>query len=175
MPSSSSEENTMIDGLKLTFAGKELRKRLDERVDSHMQAAERWHHEQERGPDDQTEDAPLLPEEMCAHEAQRHEWRAAVLEYVRDHIDPAETYHLDADDVEFGELLPPRPGGVEQQEYEERTAVGFNLERLVKEIGRLSSRLELAVERSRASVDAPLRSPRRRATGRSRQRTRHTS
>ena len=43
--------------------------------------------------------------------------------------------------LEFGELLPPKPGWIEQQEYEERTSIGFNLERLTKEMGYLPSAL----------------------------------
>jgi hypothetical protein len=35
-------------------------------------------------------------------------------------------------DLAFGELLPPKPGWLEQEEYEERTNVGFQLERLAK-------------------------------------------
>ena len=34
-------------------------------------------------PEEQTEDEPLLPEHICENEAERHEWRAAVLEFIR--------------------------------------------------------------------------------------------
>ena len=78
------------------------------------------------------------------HEEQRHVWRAEVLEFIRDHIDPQETYRLSADDLEFGELLPSKPGSVEQQDYEERTAIGFHLERLVKNLGELRCRAGVA-------------------------------
>jgi len=47
---------------------------------------------------------------MCANEAQRHEWRAAVLGFIRDHIEPAEIYRLGEADLAFGELLPEKPG-----------------------------------------------------------------
>jgi hypothetical protein len=40
----------------------------------------------------------------------------------------------------FGELLPPKPGSVEQVEYEERTPYGFHLEQLAKRVGELASR-----------------------------------
>jgi hypothetical protein len=33
-------------------------------------------------------------------------------------------------DLQFSELLPEKPGWLEQEEYEERTSVGFHLERL---------------------------------------------
>ena len=129
----------MIDGLKLTFSGGELRKLFDERIDDHQQRAERWTHEKSRTSEDETEDAPLLPEHMCANEAERHTWRAEVLEFIRDHVEPAETYRLTAADLEFGELLPSKPGWLEQEEYEERTGVGFNLERAAKAVDRLAT------------------------------------
>jgi hypothetical protein len=43
-----------------------------------------------------------------------------------------EVYRLGERDLQFGELLPRKPGGVEQEEYEERNRVGFALERLTK-------------------------------------------
>jgi hypothetical protein len=39
-------------------------------------------------------------------------------------------------DLAFGELLPQKPGWLEQDEYERETRIGFNMERLTKEIGR---------------------------------------
>ena len=42
------------------------------------------------------------------------------------------TYSYGADDLAFGELLPDKPGWFDQEEYEERTKVGFQLERLTK-------------------------------------------
>jgi hypothetical protein len=35
-------------------------------------------------------------------------------------------------DLVFGERLPKKPAWMEQDEYEERTSVGFQLERLAK-------------------------------------------
>jgi hypothetical protein len=128
----------MIEGLKLTFSGEELRKLLEERIDDHGACEERWAHEKARTPEDQTEEAPLLPEHMCTNEAERHAWRADVLEFIRDHLEPGETYRLSAADLEFGELLPGKPGWLEQDEYEERTRVGFMLERLTKAVDRLA-------------------------------------
>jgi hypothetical protein len=76
-----------------------------------------------------------LPEHMCEHEAERHEWRADVLEFIRDRIESAEVYRLGEADLHFGELLPQKPGSVEQEEFEERTSVGFHLGRLAKAVG----------------------------------------
>jgi hypothetical protein len=140
MPSSSEEESVfMIDGLKLTITGEELRSLLNRRIDSHRRSADHWKCEQERTPDQPTEDEPLLPDHMCANEAERHEWRAEVIEFIRDHIDATETYRVGEADLAFGELLPDKPGWLEQEEYEERTNVGFQLERLTKTAGELTS------------------------------------
>ena len=90
--------------------------------------------EMTRTAEEQTEDEPLLPEHMCEHEADRHEWRAEVLEFLRDHLEPLEIYRLAESDLEFGEILPAKPDAVEQSEFEERTRVGFGLEQIAKRI-----------------------------------------
>ena len=125
----------MIDGLRLTIPGEELRRLLEERIEDHRHRAEDWKREQARTPEEQTEESPLLPEQMCENEAERHEWRADVLVFIREHIEGGEIYRLGEADLEFAELLPAKPGAVEQAEFEERNAVGFNLERLVKKVG----------------------------------------
>ena len=116
----------MIDGLKLTITGEELRSLLDRRIHSHRRSADYWKREQERTPDQQTEDEPLLPDHMCANEAERHEWRAEVIAFIRDHIEARETYRVGEADLAFGELLPDKPGWLEE-EYEERTTSDFSL------------------------------------------------
>ena len=73
---------------------------------------------------------------MCANEQERHEWRRDVLAFIRDHIDASKTYRLRDADLAFGELLPQKPGWMEQDEYEREISIGFNLERLTKEIAR---------------------------------------
>ena len=128
----------MIDGLKLTMSGEELRTLIDEGVRRHERRASRWTRETLRTKDDETEDAPLLPQHMCENEAERHTWRASVLTFIRDHIDAAETYRLCVADLDAGDLLPEKPGWLEQDEYEERTRIGFNLERLVKSMSGFS-------------------------------------
>lgn len=98
----------MIEGLKLTVSGEELRKLLAARIDRHGLCADRRAREKTRTSEDETEDAPLLPERMCANEAERHGWRADVLRFIREHLDAAETSRLCAADLEFGDLLPSR-------------------------------------------------------------------
>ena len=134
----------MINGLQLTIPGEEIRRLLEQRMEDHRQRADWWKHEQARTPQDQTEDEPLLPEHICENEAERHEWRAAVLEFIRDRVESAEVYGLGEADLRFGELLPEKPGWLEQAEYEERTSVGFHLERLSKNVGEVLPR-ELAI------------------------------
>jgi len=133
----------MIEGLMLTIPGEELRRLLEQRVVEHQRRAVWWKREQTRAPEEQTEDEPLFPEHICENEAERHEWRAAVLGFIRDRIEPAQIYRLGEADLAFGELLPEKPGSIEQEEYEERTRVGFHLERLTRRAGELGAR-ELA-------------------------------
>jgi len=127
-------DGVTIDGLKLKFAGEELRTLLDQRRREHEERAARWRHELTRGPQDQTEDEPLLPDHICENEAERHDWHAEVSAFIRDHIDPDEFYQLGQADLEFGELLPEKPGSLKQTEFEERSRVGFSLERIAKKI-----------------------------------------
>ena len=93
----------MIDGLKLTLTGDELRRLLAARAATHRGRAEHWRHEIKRT--EQTEDMPLLPEHMCEHEAEFHQWRAEVLEFLGDHLEPQETYRLAQKDLGFGEQI----------------------------------------------------------------------
>jgi hypothetical protein len=123
---------SVIDGLRLTFTGSELRQRLEDRMDDHRGSIERWTRARARTPEEQTDDDPILPEHICENEAERHEWRIEVLEFIRDHIEADAVYRLGEENLEFAELLPSKPGWLEQDEYEERTRVGFCLERLAR-------------------------------------------
>ena len=127
-----------VDGLKLRFTGEEVRALLEERIDAHRRRAERWEREQVRTPEEQTEEEPLLPEQMCEHEATRSRWRVERLEFIREHVDGSAAYLLSEADLLFAELLPEKPGSVQQEEYEERTGVAFNLERLTKRLGEIT-------------------------------------
>ena len=99
----------MIDGLKMMVTGEELQTLLAQRMEQHERSAERWRCELERRPEEQTDEQPVLPEHMCAYEAERHEWRVDVLGFIRDHIDASEVYRLGEEDLAFGELLPEEP------------------------------------------------------------------
>jgi hypothetical protein len=74
---------------------------------------------------------------MCEYEQEFHKWRAKALAYVREHVEGSEVYRLDEADLTFGEILPETPGIVTQDEYEREHRIGFSLERIAKEIGRL--------------------------------------
>jgi hypothetical protein len=50
-------------------------------------------------------------------------------------VEGGEVYRLGPKDLEFGELLPQKPGVVEQDEFERENSIGFSMERIAKEIG----------------------------------------
>src|SRR5262245_53935022 len=112
-----------VDGLKLTIAGDELRRLLDERIVEHERTAAHGQRELGRTADEPSDDAAERPDGMCANEALRHEWRVDVLTFIRDHVDPLKTYWIGERDLAFAELLPVRPWFVEREEYEARTGV----------------------------------------------------
>ena len=120
----------MIDGLKLTFTGEELRRLLDKRIRQHDQLADRWTREAARTRTNTKHDAALLPSHICENEGERHAWRSRVLAFIRDHIEANETYRLDSTALAFGELLPAMPESLAQEEYEQRTAARPSLGRM---------------------------------------------
>jgi hypothetical protein len=122
----------MIDGLKLMFSGKELQTLLAHAIERHDERASRWKDATLQQDDDP--EGPQLPLHICENEIERHVWRAEVLAFIRDHVDPGDTYRLGAADLEYGELLPEKPAWLQQEAYEERTRLGFQLERLVKSV-----------------------------------------
>lgn len=112
----------MIDGLRLTMTGEELRKRLQERVKEHERRAAWYKAEAKRGRDPTDECDIGLPEHVCEHEEARHMCRAEALAYIREHIEGGEVYRLSASDLEFGEILPQPSGLLAQVTYEEKQA-----------------------------------------------------
>ena len=132
----------MIEGLKLTMTGDEVRKRLAERIKHHQELVAHYMKEAAREPDPKDDYDFVLPEHMCEYEQELHGWHAAALTYIREHIEGGEIYRLGPEDLAFGELLPPKPGLVQQEEYEREERIGFSLERIAKEIGRASFGLD---------------------------------
>ena len=125
----------MIEGLKLTMTGEELRNRLDDRVKQHQRVVEHYKREAKREPDPKDEYDFVLPEHMCEYEQELHTWRAETLAYIREHVEGGEVYRLGPADLEYGEILPEKPGIVEQDEFERENRVGFSMERIAKEMG----------------------------------------
>ena len=105
----------MIDGLKLTLTGEELRKLIGVRAAEHRTKAARWKRESEAASDGSA-GSTEFPQHICEHEAERHDWRTRVLTFIRDHVDPSEVYRLAESDLEFAELLPPAPAWLEDEE-----------------------------------------------------------
>lgn len=99
----------MIKGLKLTMTGEELRMLIERRAAEHRAKAARWKEEAVRTQDDETTEAPLIPEHICENEVARCAWRAERLIFLRDHLDPSEVFRLGEMDLEFAELLPEPP------------------------------------------------------------------
>jgi hypothetical protein len=124
----------MIDGLKVTLTGEELRRLLDERIAERRAGAERWDHERRRTMTAENDDPSLLPEHICKNEADRQQWRAEVLTFLRDHLDPLEVYRLGESDAEFGELLPRQPGWMEEDECDEGARLSFGGGRYARRI-----------------------------------------
>jgi hypothetical protein len=103
-----SKEAPMIDGLKLTMTGEEIRVVLEERIRAHERRAAQWKRDAERPNEERHPDAAWLPSEMCVDKAEEHLWRIEVLEFIREHVESLEVYRLAPHDLKFGELLPPR-------------------------------------------------------------------
>jgi len=76
----------------------------------------------------------LLPEHICENEAEEEEWRAELCVFIREHVEADEVYRLGRADLEFGDLLPDKPGSLKQKEYEEQTQLAFSEERLAKKL-----------------------------------------
>ena len=117
----------MIDGLKVALTGEQIRKLIEQRAAEHRRLVTRWEREASRTSEEQTEDAPLLPQHLCESEIERHKWRADFLTFLHDHLDPAEVYRLSEMDLEFAELLPSPPAWLEDDEYEAATRATFDL------------------------------------------------
>jgi hypothetical protein len=139
----------MIDGLRLTISGEELRGLLDERIEDH----ERWRRTLEREQASHAGGANRgtnrSSRRTCASTKRSVTSGARTfLGFIRDHIEAAEAYRLSEADLLFGELLPAKPWAIEQEEFEERTRVGFQLERLTRKVGEICPR-ELAIAAAR--------------------------
>lgn len=103
----------MIEGLKLTLYGEEIRDRLDARIREHERRVSWWKQQAVREQDAEDPGKPSV--DACEDEVERHEWRIAVLTFIREHIQPLEYYALQERDLDFAELLPERPQWLEYE------------------------------------------------------------
>ena len=103
----------MIDGLKLTMTGEQIRTILVDRIEQRKRSAQAWREDAGKPNEERPEPSCWLPREMCLNAANRAEWRAARLQFIYDHIDPSEVYLLGRRDLKFGELNPSKPAPVE--------------------------------------------------------------
>jgi hypothetical protein len=100
------KEDVMIEGLRLTITGSELRGLLDDRIRRRELRVAWYEKELKRTLEDQTEEEPLLPEHMLENERDDNAERVDVLTLIRDHVVAEEVYLLSETDLQFGDLLP---------------------------------------------------------------------
>ena len=99
-----------------------MRALLVDAAKARVRLADHWKKEAARAPDGQKASGnSRLPGRVCEKEAERHEWRADLLTFLKDHVDASATYWLGRDDLEFGDLLPEEPDWLEENElFDER-------------------------------------------------------
>ena len=97
----------MIDGLKLTMTGVQLRTNIEGRLRWHQGEIRRMT-KQLQGSD--TTDAVEYPATMLENEISRAERQIEVLSFIRDYIVADETYRLGEFDLRFADLLPEDDG-----------------------------------------------------------------
>ena len=81
----------MIDGLKVTMSGEELKGKLDERIESHARQAAHWARQLKAPGSD--EGVPM-PAHIVENEIERAHDQVETLTFIRDHIIGEETYRL---------------------------------------------------------------------------------
>jgi hypothetical protein len=107
----------VIDGLKLTLSGSELRALLADAAKARLRLADHWKKEAARSPDDKkAAGKSRLPDRICEKEAERQEWRAEMLTFLKNHVDASATYWLGRDDLDFGDLVPEEPDWLEEED-----------------------------------------------------------
>jgi hypothetical protein len=93
----------VIEGLKLTMTGLELRAKLDERIQSHARHAADYA-KRLKEPDPNEEDP--LPESVMEGEIEKAHDQIETLTLIRDYIVADEVYRLGEFDLRFADLLP---------------------------------------------------------------------
>jgi hypothetical protein len=118
VPGEATKDGTnVIDGLKLRMSGVELRDLLTDATKARLRLADHWKREAARAPaETPKKDRSQLPGRICEKEAERQEWRAEMLNFLKNHVDASATYWLGREDLEFGDLLPEEPDWLEEDE-----------------------------------------------------------
>jgi hypothetical protein len=93
----------VIDGLKVTMSGEELKGKLDERIESHARQAAHWARQLEASG---SEDEVAMPARLLERQIERAHNQVETLTFLRDHIVGEETYRLGEYDLRFADLLP---------------------------------------------------------------------
>jgi hypothetical protein len=93
----------VIDGLKVTMSGEELKGKLDERIQSHARQAAHWARQLKASGSD--EDVPMRAH-IVENEIERAHDQVETLTFIRDHIIGEEIYRLGEYDLRFADLLP---------------------------------------------------------------------
>jgi hypothetical protein len=96
--------SVVIDGLKLTMTGAQLRFNLEKRIRRHQDDIERLS-AQRRTPLRACEEGPY-PDSVLVGEISRAERRIEVLTFIREYIVADEVYRLGEFDLRFADLLP---------------------------------------------------------------------
>jgi hypothetical protein len=94
----------VIDGLKLTMTGMQLRANLETRIRSHQSEIRRMS-KQLKNPNRSIEECPY-PDSVLEGEIRRAERQIDVLTFICDYIVADEVYRLGEFDLRFADLLP---------------------------------------------------------------------
>lgn len=92
----------MIEGLKVTINGAELVKLCEQRAEHHRQRAATYESQREQFEANQIEGMGYSngdPRRTMQEKASEHANDAAELEFIAKHLDPAERYLLDRNDL----------------------------------------------------------------------------
>lgn len=99
----SDRKDAVIEGLKLTMTGLELRTKLDERIQWHTRNAARCA-QQLKEPD--PSEAGSFPQGVMEGEIEKAHEQVEILTLIRDYIIADEVYRLGEFDLRFADLLP---------------------------------------------------------------------
>lgn len=96
----------MIDGLKITMRGEELKQKIGERIAHHNDEVRRFKAELARTPLEHTSDRPFLSASYCRSEMGRHSGRVTVLTLISSYLLADEVYLLNETDLRSADLWP---------------------------------------------------------------------